>query len=85
MGLHAAGKGKQAYRDVGDLVMEVVAALRVYCIRHLSHQTQDHRYIMRRKGPQNVLFTADFPEIQTVRIDIFEFDRDPRLQPIFSV
>ena len=52
--------------------MEVVAPLRLYGIRHLSHEAENDGYVMRRKRPQDIFFTADFAKIETVRIDVLD-------------
>ena len=57
---------------VGDLLVEVVAADGLYRFRLLADQRQDHRQVVRREAPQDVLFAPDLPEIEAVRIEILE-------------
>src|SRR5262245_60289208 len=56
------------YGNIGDLLVEVVAADGLY--RFLADQQQDHRQVARREAPKNVLFAPDLPEIEAVRIDV---------------
>src|SRR5262249_49521963 len=70
MGLYPAGKGEKTDRDVCDPLVEVIPSLRVYRIRHLAHQAKDDGYVMWGEGPQDVLFAANFPQIEAVRIDV---------------
>src|SRR5262245_5816099 len=67
MGFHSTGKGQQADRDIGDPIMQVSSPLGVYLLWHLSDETQDHRYIMRGKRPQNILFSPEFSEVEPIR------------------
>src|SRR5687768_14213699 len=52
--------------------MKIIPALSFHLDRHFAEQAQDHRNVMRREGPQNVLLAADFPEIQSVRINVLD-------------
>src|SRR5712691_10801579 len=42
--LHGAptGEGQKTEGDICDLVMEVIASLRLYRIRHLAHEAKNH-------------------------------------------
>src|SRR5581483_5874558 len=70
MSLYPAGKREKTDGDVGNPIMEVVPPLRLYPIRHLAHEAENDGDVMRRKGPQDVLFPTNFSEIEAVGVNI---------------
>src|SRR5207249_12078332 len=66
------GKRQQTGGDICDLLMKVVAPLRLHSVGHLSQQPQDDRKGMEGERPQNIFFAADFSQVETVRIDVLE-------------
>src|SRR5262245_28191522 len=72
MGLHPAREGQEADSGVRNPIVQIISPLRVHLIRHLTHETKDYGDVMRCKGPQDILFTANFSEIEAVRIDVLD-------------
>ena len=72
MRFHATGKRQQTGGDICDLLMKVVAPLRLHSVGHLSQQPQDDRKVMGGERPQNIFFAADFSQVETVRIDVLD-------------
>ena len=57
-------------RDVGYARMEVRAADRPHLRRRLASKRQDHREIVRRETPEDILLAADAAEIETTGIEV---------------
>ncbi len=70
MRFDAARKREQAHRHVGDAVVEIITALGLDLMRHLTDQSEDHRNIVRCERPQNIFLAADHAEIEPVGIYI---------------
>ena len=66
--VNAAGKLKLTERDVEDIAIQMRAALAGNPARLFIQQGQNHRDVMRRKAPQNVLFRPNLADVQPVRI-----------------
>ena len=86
VGALTAGEGKVRCRHVGDLAMQVARAGRRDLDRVFAGERQDHRDIVRRKTPQDVLLAAYAAEVQAVGIDVLKAAQRPRrnhyLQPL---
>ena len=67
-----SGEGEMRRRHVGDGVMQVIAALRGHLRRLLPDEGEDHRKIVGREGPQNILLAPHLSQVQAGRGDVFE-------------
>ena len=70
MGLNATRKRQKTQSNVRDLIVQIIASLRLDRVGHLAHQPENHRDIMGSKRPENVLFAPNFSEIKAVRINV---------------
>jgi len=71
MGLFTTCEGQVGHRDVGNRLVQLLAALRGHLGRLLSDKRVDHGQVVGCKRPENVLFAPYLSEVEPVRIDIF--------------
>ena len=64
--------------------MEVVAALRLDVGRRLADETQDHRDVVRREGPEDVLLATNLPEVEPVRVDVLDSSQLAAVEQVFQ-
>src|SRR5271169_181338 len=64
---------QSAQRSVHNGGIQVAAALRGSVQGHFAKDAKDHGNIVRRKAPQNVLFSPELPKIQPRRVDVQDF------------
>ena len=81
MRLLAAGKRQMRRRHVGDRLVQIIGPGCADLDRLLADQRQDHREIVRRKGPEDVFLAPNLPEIQPVGIDILQPPERARRAP----
>ncbi len=72
MGSHAVPKDKLADGDIADGLAEVFAALAGNLHRHFVEQSQHDGDVVWRKAPEDVFLGADFSDVQSVGIHIFQ-------------
>ena len=70
MRANTAREREQADRYVGDTLVKVVPALRLDRIRQLVEKPENHRDVVRRERPEDVLLSPDLPEIETVGVNV---------------
>ena len=80
----AARESEMRRRHVGDVVVQIVAADRLHRFRLAADQRKDHREVVRREGPQDVLLAPDLSEVQAVGIDILQPAEPPVRAPAAS-
>jgi hypothetical protein len=85
MGFYPTRKREKAHCDISNLVVQVIAAVRVYRFRHLTHQAKDDGDIVRCKGPEDILFPTDLPQVEPGRIDILEPAESPCLNQFLEL
>lgn len=66
MGLHSTCERQQTDRHVSDMLMEVVPTLCEHSIGSFIEQTQDDGDIVGRKTPEDILFSTDLTQVQSV-------------------
>ena len=58
-------------REEGDLrCLDVGATAADHLERGATHEPQDHRDVMRRKAPEDVLLAPDLPQVEPVRVEV---------------
>lgn len=74
MCLEPVGKFEMGGRDVGVLILEIAVASGVDMGGHRigQAQAQDHRDVVGRKAPEDVLLGAVLSEVQAMRVDVLE-------------
>ena len=72
MSAYTGCKFQVRQRGVGDLRMQDVRPHRFYARRLLSRHGEDHRQVVRRKGPKDILLASEFSQVQPVGINILQ-------------
>ena len=81
----AARESESGRRHVGDGVVQIIAARpRVTRDGLAADERQDHREVMRREGPEDVLLAPYLPEIEPVRIEILQPAEPPLAHELAS-
>src|SRR5215831_8136878 len=85
MCLNTARKREKRYGNVGDLLMEIVAALRRDSMWHFSQQSKDDRDVMWCKAPEDVFLTSNFAEVQAIGIDVLNAPEFTAIDQVFEL
>ena len=70
--LLAARESQVRRRHVGDRPVQEIAADGLDLHRLGADERKDHRYVVWREGPEDVLLAPDLSEVEAVRIDILQ-------------
>ncbi len=73
----AVGKAQMDVGDVGDAGGQDARRLARHIGRGLAQDGQDDGDVVRREGPDHVLFGADFSKAEAARIDVLDLAQPP--------
>ena len=85
MCLDAARKFEVAQGDVDNVLVQIGAALAGNLGRHFVEQRQHDRDVVRCKAPENVFLGPNFPDVQTVGIQVIDLTEGSVLNQLLQL